>query len=329
MEVGVGHEVAPLGGVLGVDVALQRRHHRLGHVRHLVGLGEQRRRGVRPVRVAVVGRDHRVAVLESHGLGERVRIGVVPGMELAKEVLGLESLGVGGREVREQARLRRRENELHRLRIDDLDLHALSRHQHVVLRLRDDVGVQREVVVPELDVLGGEGRAVGPPVTLAEIKGQLGEVLIPLPALGHVRHDGAEIVGVTHQVHVAHGQEVGGARLGGVGEDVQGAAVAADLLVGNGNQGLLRQALGERRKLRVAHDPRVEIGDRRILLEGERAARERLELGELVLLGMISRRNPHRVGEGDGRAVGGEHAAGQEAQAGSDCEETLFHGDAP
>ena len=41
-------------------------------------------------------------------------------------------------------------------------------------------------------------------------------------------------------VYVTYGQEVGGSRLGGVGEDVQSAAVAADPIVGNGNQRLRR-----------------------------------------------------------------------------------------
>ena len=154
------------------------------------------------------------------------------------------------------------------------------------------MGVQGEVVVPELDVLGGEGRAVGPPVALAQVEGQLGVVVIPFPALRHVRHDGAEVVGVAHQVHVAHGQEVGSPRFGGVGENVQGAAVTADLLIGHSDQRLLRQALGERQQRRVAHDLRVEIGDRRILLEGELAAGELLELGQLVLLRVLARREP-------------------------------------
>ena len=231
--------------------------------------------------------------------------------------------------MREQARLRGRQHELDRLRVDHLHLHTLTRHQHVVLRLRDHVRVQGEVVVPELHVLGGERRPVGPLVSLAQEEGELGEVLVPLPVLRHVRHDGLEVVGHAHQIHVTHRQEVRRAGLGRVRQDVQRPSVAADLPVRSGHQRLFRQPLGERWQGRVPGDAPVQLGDGRILLEGELAAGQRFELRELVLLWVLPRRHFHHVGDGEGRAVARQGMTGQQQQAGTHTRQMLVHGVTP
>jgi len=54
------------------------------------------------------------------------------------------------------------------------------------------------MVVPELDILGGERRTVRPLVPLAQVEGQLREVAVPRPVLGDIRHNGLKIVGVAH-----------------------------------------------------------------------------------------------------------------------------------
>ena len=299
----------------------------LGSPSTLSGWASIGRGGVGPVRVAEVGGDRRVAVLEAERLRVRVGVGVVLRVELAEEVLRLEPLRIGRREVREQARLRRGQREPDGLRVDRLHLHALARHQHVITRLGAHVGVECEVVVPEDHVVRGERRAVGPLVALAQGEGEHGEVVVPLPALRDVGHDGREVVGHAHQVHVAHRQEVRRARLGRVRQHVQHPAVAADPVVGRHDQRLFGEALGHRRKFRVAGDAPVHLGDCRILLEGELAAGELLELGQLVLLGVLPGRDAHHVGDGDRRAVRRQGVAGQQGQARSNAEKALVHGD--
>ena len=228
VEIRVGDQMTAFGGVGDVDVAFQRRDDRLRQVAGNFRTAQQRRRRIGPVRVAIVGCDGVIAILETERLRILVRIRIHSRMELAEEMLRLEALGVGGREVRQQTRLWRRQVEDNSCLVRRIDGHGLTANGDIVLRLFEDVRVQHQVVVIELHVSAGERRAVRPFVALAQMEGQLGEIAVPLPALRDVRHDRLKIVGETNQVHMAHRQEIGGAGLGGVRQHVEGAAIFAD-----------------------------------------------------------------------------------------------------
>ena len=166
-------------------------------------------------------------------------------------------------------------------------------------------------------------------MALAQEERELGVVIVPLPVLRHVRHDGLEVVGHAHQIHVSHREQVRGTRLGRVRQHVQHTTVPADLLVGGHDQRLLGQTFGKRRQIRVPGDAAIQLGDGRVLLEGEGAAGELLELGQLVLLRVLPGRDTHRVGDGGRRAVAGQNIARQQHQASTHAEETVVHNVAP
>ncbi len=225
-------------------------------------------------------------------------------MELAQEVHRLEALREVGGEVGQQTRLRRRQVEDHRLRIGRIDRHALAGHRQIVLRFLDDVRVEVQIVIPELHVRAGERRAVRPLVALAQEEGQLGEIVVPLPALGDVRHDGLQIVRVAHEVDVPDRQEVRGAGLGGIRQHIELPAILADRVVRHHDQRLFRNPLGQRRQVRVALDLGIQRRAIRIPLEAQRAVRSRFELGKLILLREGAGGDSHHVRDGDRRALG-------------------------
>ena len=156
-------------------------------------------------------------------------------MELAKEMLWLETLRIGCREVCQQARLRRRQVEDNRCLVRCIDGHRLATNGDVVLWLFEDVRVEHQIVMVEFDVGTGEWRAIRPFVALAKMEGQLREVVIPLPALGDVRHDSLKIIRKTHKVHVTNGQEVRCASFGRVRQHVEGAAIFANAVIRHDN----------------------------------------------------------------------------------------------
>ena len=180
-EVRICHKVTTFGRVRDVDVALQRRMSVLGQAVHESRSGQHRRRRVRPVRIPVIRQDRVISVLEAKRLRIAVRVRIDVRMELAKEVHWLEALPIMGREVGQKAGLRRRQVEDHRHVIRCIDRHRLAAHGHVVLGLFEDVGVQHQLVMPELDVRGREWRTVGPLVPFPERERELREVVVPLP----------------------------------------------------------------------------------------------------------------------------------------------------
>ena len=216
VEIRVRHQVTALGRFSHDDVGFQSRVNALRHFRRFLRVRQHDRGRVGPVRISVIGGNHRIAALETELLRLRVRIRIVFRMECAQEMLRHEGLGIMRREVGEQTRLRCRQVEHHGLRIGRFHRHPLSGDQHVILRAFDDVLVEHHVVVPELDVLGSEWCTVGPFVALAERHGQLREVAVPFPALGHVRHDCRQIVAVAYKADMPDGQQIRGTGFGRV-----------------------------------------------------------------------------------------------------------------
>ena len=100
-------------------------------------------------------------------------------MKLAEEMLGLEALRERRCEVSDQARLRRRQYELHGLRIDDFNCHAFTADQHIILRFFIDLWIKRKIVVPEFDIFGRERHAVRPFVALAQREGHFCIIIVP------------------------------------------------------------------------------------------------------------------------------------------------------
>ena len=214
VKIRVGYQMTAFGGVGDVDMAFQCRNNRLRQVAGNLRTAQKRRRGVSPVGVAIIGGNGVIAVFKAKGLGVGVRIRVHVRVELAKKMLRLEALSVGGREMRQQARLRRRQIEDNSGLIRRIDCHGLTTNGDVVLGLLEDVRVHHQVVMIELDIGAGERCAVRPFVTFAKMECQLGKIAVPLPALCHIRHNCLKVVREADKVDVANRQEVGGAGLG-------------------------------------------------------------------------------------------------------------------
>ena len=179
VEIGVGHIVPALGRFGDGDIGFERRLNGGRQACDLVREAQQHGRRIGPVRLAVVYIEEFIAVLETQGLGQLVRVRVDRRVELAEELLRLEALSVVRGEMRQQAGLRRRQVEANGIIVDHVDGHAFAGDQQIVLRLGDDIGVHVQVIVPELDIRRREGIAVRPFMALAQIEGQLGEVVIP------------------------------------------------------------------------------------------------------------------------------------------------------
>ena len=304
VEIRVCNQMTAFGGVSDVDVAFQCRDNRLRQVAGDFRTAQKRRRCVGPVRVAIVGGNGVIAILETKRLRVLVRIRVHSRMELAKEMLRLEALRIGGREVCQKARLRRRQVEDNSGLIRRVDRHGLTTNGDVVLRLFEDVRVQHQVVVIELHVRAGERRAVRPFVALAQMEGQLGEIAVPLPALRNVRNDRLKIIGETDQVHVTHRQEVGGAGLGSIRQDVKRAAIFADRVIRNHDKRLGRHPVGKCRQVRVALDLGVQRRDVRVGRERHFTICGRLEFRQLKLLRIGTHADTLHVCDSDCRATG-------------------------
>ena len=225
-------------------------------------------------------------------------------MELAQEMLGLEALGKVRGKVCQQARLGRGQVENHGGLIRRLHGHRLATHGHIVLGLFKDVGVQHQVVMPELHVRAGERRAVRPLVALAQIEGQLGEIVVPFPGLGNVRHDGLQVIRIAHQVHVAHRKEVRRSRLRGVRQHIQRAAILTDAGIGHDDQGLFRQTLGQGWQIAIALDLGVQRLDIGVGGKFHGATRGILELDQVILLRIGARGDAAHILERDRGAVG-------------------------
>ncbi len=216
VEIRVGDQIAALGRIVDIDVRFKRRVRTLGQTRDQIGPRQHRRRGIRPVRVAIVGLDRIITVFKPKRLRVGIGIRVKVRMELAIEVLGLEPLTEVRGEVGQKTRLRRRQVEDHRLVIGRIHRHRLAGDRHIVLRRLEDICVQHQIIVPELHVRRGERRTVRPFVALAKLERQLREIVVPGPAFRDIRHDGLQVVRIAHKIHVAHGKEVRCAGFGGV-----------------------------------------------------------------------------------------------------------------
>ena len=217
--------------------------------------------------------------------------------------------------MRQQARLRRRQVEDNRCLVRCVDSHRFAADGNVILRLFEDVRVEHQIVMIELHVGTGERRAVGPFMALAKMEGQLREVVIPLPALGNVRHDCLQIIRETDEVHMANGQEVGCAGFGRVRQHVEGAAIFANTVVRHDHKRLGRNTVGKWRQIRIALDLGIQC--RAIRISGERhgASGSSFEFSffELLRVGTIC--HALHIRHGHSRAVGiGADRQGQQRQ---------------
>ena len=151
----------------------------------------------------------------------------------------------------------------------------LTTHQQESSGLRGDVGVHVQVVVPELDVVRSERRAVRPLVSFPQVEGQLGVLGVPFPVFRYVRNDGCRVVGITHEVDVAR-VEVRGAR-GCVRQRPTRRRICQRCRMAQ--QPAVRwETCGQRRQLRVANDLAVEFTDLGVFAEREFAFGETFEL---------------------------------------------------
>ena len=141
--------------------------------------------------------------------------------------------------------------------------------QHPARHRGREVLVQEDVLVPEDDVVGGERRAVRPLGPLAELDDPGPEVGRRGHALGQLHLDGRP-VGSEPGEHVVD-DPVDAVEVRGPQEAAPpDAAVLADLFSGD-HQGVLGQALGDRRQLAGLH----QVGqDRRLLVRDGRSRRE-------------------------------------------------------
>ena len=118
--------------------------------------------------------------------------------------------------MRQKTRLGCRKIESYGLWIDHFDGHALSTDQYVIFRLFHDLRIEREMVVPELDIFRGKGMTVRPLVAFSQVKGQLGEIRIPFPVFGDVRNNGCQVIQVSNQVDVSDREEIRCSCLGSI-----------------------------------------------------------------------------------------------------------------
>jgi len=112
-----------------------------------------------------------------------------------------------------------------------------------------------------------------------------------------------QIVRIAHEVYVAHGQKVGRARLGVVGQRIKGAAIGADHVVGDNHERLGGQTLGQRRQRAIALDFGIEGFDFWVGGKRHGAACGGFESGKLVLLRESTRRDIAHIGQSHRWAV--------------------------
>ena len=163
---------------------------------------------------------------------------------------------------------------LHGVVVDELHVHGFAGGLEAVPGDGDDavVVVGGQVLPPEAQVVGGEGRAVGPAQACAQGVGDLGAVVVESPVLEQARFV-AGIVGLpAHRRVVRDHPDI--AESGLPCRRAPGAAVLADFVHDRDRHVVLGQALLDRRQFARGHHGRQhrrfsERGCRRGLLHAE------------------------------------------------------------
>ena len=190
-------------------------------------------------------------------------------------------VGTSGRQVVQQSRVGRDEVETEGLVVDLDDFDRLAADHPGRWRDAVQLLVLDDVVDVEHHVVGGEGMAVGPLVTLAQRDGDRAEVVVPFPRLGDVWNQGLEIIAEAHQIDVAPAQNLRGSRFQRLGQTAQHAAVAAALVIGKIDQRLFRHPIADRRE----RSRRDLIREQRVFRQGQLLADLRLVVGQIELVG--------------------------------------------
>ena len=134
-------------------------------------------------------------------VGLRIVFGVIAHVVVLRRI-GREE-GSTGREIVQQAGIRRREAQPETRLVDLLDFDRLARGHPGARRARMQILVLDDVVEIEDHVVRRERRAVGPAMALAQRDGDLPAIVAPAPGARDVRHDRREIVTEPHEVHLA------------------------------------------------------------------------------------------------------------------------------
>ena len=172
------------------------------------------------------------------------------------------------------------EHELEGELVEEVHLHQLAARLQEPGRIRGELLVQDDVLVPELDVLGGERLAGGPLDALAQGHGEHLGVARQLVVGGDVGRLGRQVAGDAVELLDAD-QQVGFAPVAGAVAAHEGvAAVLADLLVGHHHVRVGGQALLDRRQVAGGHH----LGQHRRLAErGDGVAGGRGVVGDVVV----------------------------------------------
>lgn len=147
----------------------------------------------------------------------------------------------------------------------------------------------------------------------AQMHGELCVILIPFPGFGDIGNDGFKIIRIAHEIDMADGEEIRGARFRRVGKRVEGAAILANAVIGNEDKRLLRQALRQRRERAIAGDLAIQRFAFRVGGEGHLAACGGFKFRFIELLRPCAGRDALHIRNGDRRA-GGVSACGQQHQ---------------
>ena len=249
----------------------------LSQSRHLYAFGG-RNDGVLPL-VPVEAETVHPAVVAGR-LRLLVGVGVVLDVQRREEVLvrvGRE-VGADAAYVLQDRRIGLVEDQLDRGLVDLFRPHAVGPGERELLV---DFLVVDDVVGPEGHIIRRERLAVGPFVALAQMEGDFGIIVVPLPARSDVGHDGRHVVRVADHVDLAPGENLGGAGFIGARHTTQRAAVFAAVVIRQHDERILGQPLRHRRQFAV-RDLR---GEFRTLREGELHAGLFLEFLQLDLLG--------------------------------------------
>ena len=132
-------------------------------------------------------------------------------MKATQYVLGLERLAVSDGQIGPEVRCGFCKDELNGGLVNCLNLHRFAADDPLAFYIFIVFRVQFDVVVPEGDIGGGKGCAVGPLVALAEEDCQFGIIVIVLIPLCHCRHHGLEVVVEAEKVDMPGAENIRGA----------------------------------------------------------------------------------------------------------------------
>ena len=160
-------------------------------------------------------------------------------MEGLQEVSGLQELGVAlpasDGEMHGKSAVAGVEGQGEGLVVDDFELHGLAGSGAAVAHPRGHNGsqllVEHEVLNAELDVFHGHFFAVGPLESLAELEGEHGLIVIGGELFHHVGGDDVGVGALHGQEVFIHAHEAVGVPVDHGGDQAQGAAVIAALII--------------------------------------------------------------------------------------------------